>query len=276
MQERRVLEALLGAYVATLLIPGAALFTGTVDADGALVLVVAGLIVAVLVARMARTVEDLADTVASAPVVAASVLPPLAYLPYMILAAEPESPAALVSLVGLVAFLPGIGVPIGGAVIRNRRLREAATEVAVVTVGGGEDDDGTNWAVVAGVSVVSLSIVVAGVIVLVGGDVSMSAVTPALGGISTLFLLFADDDATEIAVTDRGLRIDRSFTTWDDFEGYRLTDDEIELVRSQWYLPAGSFEREEVDDENSLIEGLERHLPRLDERGRVELSPRGG
>jgi hypothetical protein len=274
VQERRALEALLGTYVATLVIPGAALFTGTLDADGAPILVAAGLLVAVLVAGMARSVEDLADAVASAPVVAASVLPPLAYLPYMILVADPESPAALASLVGVVAFLPGVAVPIGGAVIRNRRLREAATEIAVVTVGG-EDDDGTNWAVVAGVGVVSLSIVVAGVIVLVGGDFSMSAITPALGGISTWFLFLADD-ATEVAITDRGLRIDQSFTRWQEFEGYRLTDDEIELVRPGWYRPSRSFEREEVDDADALTESLGRYLPRLDERGRVELAPRGG
>lgn len=276
MQERRTLEVLLGAYVATLVIPGVALFTGTLDAGRVPVLVAAGLLVAVFVARTARSVENLGDAVASVPVVAASVLPPFGYLPYMILAADPESPAALASLVGVAAFLPGVGIPIGGAVIRNRRLREAATETAVVTVGGGEDDDETNWAVVAGVGVVALSIVVAGVIVLVSGDLSMSAITPTLGGISTWLLFLGDDDATEVAVTDRGLRIDRRFARWQEFEGYRLADDEIKLVRPGWYRPSRSFEREEIDDESSLIEGLERYLPRLDERGRVELAPRGG
>jgi hypothetical protein len=276
VQERRALEVLLGTYVAMLGIPGAALFTGTLDAGEVPVLVAAGLLVTVLVAGTARSVQNLGDAVASAPVVVASVLPPFGYLPYMILAATPESPAALASLVGIAAFLPGVGIPIGGAIIRNRRWREAATEIAVVTVGGGEDDDETNWAVVAGVGVVSLSIVVTGVIVLVGEDVSMSAITPTLGGISTWFLFLADNDATEVAVTDRGLRVDRWFIRWQKFEGYRLTDDEIELVRPGWYRPSRSFERNEIDDVDALIEGVERYLPRLDERGRVELAPRGG
>jgi len=274
MQERRVLEALLGAYVAMLSVPAAALFARTLDAGSAGWLVAAGLVVAVLVARTARSVDDLADTLASAPVAVVSVLPPLAYLPYMILVTPPESSAAFVSLVGLLAVIPGIGVPVGGAIVRNRRLREGATEVAVVTVGDGENADGdTNWPVVAGAVVMGLSFVVFGAIVLVEGDAALGSVSPMLGGMSTWILLLGDDE-TEIGVTDRGLRIDRSFTPWEDLEGYRITDDEIELVRSQWYLPARSFERAEIDDEDALVAGLRRFLPRLDEHGRVELSAR--
>jgi hypothetical protein len=105
------------------------------------------------------------------------------------------------------------------------------------------------------VGVVSLSIVVTGVIALVGGDVSMSAITPTLGGISTWFLFLADD-ATEVAVTDRGLRVEQWFMRWQEFEGYRLTDGEDELVRPEWYHQSRAFECEEIDDERSLIEGV--------------------
>jgi hypothetical protein len=272
MQERRVIEALLGAYVAMLSVPAAALFTRTLDAGSAGWLVGAGLAVAVLVAAMARTVGDLADAVASVPVAAASVLPPLAYLPYMVLVTPPESPGAFASLVGLLAVLPGILVLAGGGVIRNRRLRADATEVAVVTVGGDDDED-TNWPAVAGAVVMGLSFVVFGAIVVVEGDAGLGSIFPMLGGMSTWFLFLGDDD-TEIAVTDGGLRIDQSFTRWDDLAGYRIGDDEIELVRPEWYHPTRSFDRGEIDDEDALLDGLRRFLPRLDERGRVELSAR--
>lgn len=208
MQERRVIEALLGAYVAMLSVPAAALFTRTLDAGSAGWLVGAGLAVAVLVAAMARTVGDLAD----------------------------------------------------------------ATEVAVVTVGGDDDED-TNWPAVAGAVVMGLSFVVFGAIVVVEGDAGLGSIFPMLGGMSTWFLFLGDDD-TEIAVTDGGLRIDQSFTRWDDLAGYRIGDDEIELVRPEWYHPTRSFDRGEIDDEDALLDGLRRFLPRLDERGRVELSAR--
>jgi hypothetical protein len=269
MQERRVLEALLGAYVTTLLIPGVALFTGTLDADGVPVLVGAGVIVAVLVAGMARIVDDLADTVASAPVAVTTGLPPLGYPAYMILGAEPESPAAFASAVGSFAFLPCVLVPVGGEVVHNRRLREAATEVTAVTVGDGTDDDGTDWPLIAGTAVALFSVVIAVGIAFVSGGTGMGAIAPALGGVSTWFLILGDDDATEIAVTDRGLRIDRGFTPWNDLDGYRVGEEEVEFVRTQRYLPTRSFERERIDDEDAFIQALNRYLPRLDERGRV-------
>ena len=273
MRERRILEALLGVYVATLLVPAIALFTRTLDAGRAPVLVAAGVAVGTVAVGLARSVDDLAGTLASVPVAVATILPPLAYLPYMILLTEPESPAAFASGVGLFALLPGIGVPVGGAIVRSRRLREAATEVAVVTVGGDDDGDETDWSVVAGAVVMGLSFVVFGAIVLFQGDASLGSVSPMLGGMSTWFL-FLDGDETEVAVTDRGLRIDRSFTRWESLEGYRIADGEIELLRTQWYHPARSFECDEIDDEDALLEGLERFLPRLDERGRVELAAR--
>ncbi len=274
MRERRMREVLLGVYVATLLVPGAALVTGTLDQAPALVGV--GLILAVLVAGTARGIDDLAETLVSAPLAVTIVLPPLGYTPYLILVAEPGSPAAFASVIGLFALVSGIAVLVGGAIVRNRRLREAATEVAVVTVGDGTDDDGTDWPLIAGTAVALLSVVIAGGIVFLSGDAGMGAITPVLGGVSTWFLILGDDDATEIAVTDRGLRIDRGFTPWKDLDGYRIGEEEVEFVRTQRYLPTRSFEREEIDNEDALLEAIERYLPRLDERGRVELAPRGG
>lgn len=274
MNLRRVLELVIGAYAGLVLVPASALWlrvsgwvTPTIG-----VLVGAAVGVATVVALLARLPDNLAHKLASLPVAVASVLPPIAYLPYMILATAPESPEAFIAVIGLLAILPGIAVPVGGAIVRNRRRRESATEAAVLTVGQEEaNSDGRNWQVIAGAVVIGLSVVVFVVIVLVDGDVTRGAITPILGGFS-MWLLFVDDDETEVAVTDEGLGIDRSFTAWEDLDGYRVTDGEIELVREEWYLPTRSFDRPEIGDEEALLAGLGRFLPRLDEHGRIEVT----
>lgn len=276
MQERRILEALLGVYVAMVLVPAGALFVRWAVFGGVRIGVLAatGLVVTVVVALGARTVADLADSLATLPVATASVLPPLAYLPYKVLATPPGSANAPVCAVGLLAVLPGIAVPVGGAVVRSRRLRDAATELAVVTVSDDDAGDGRDWPVVVGATVVAVSFVGFGVVALATDDASIESIAPAFGGISTSLLLLADDGSTEVPVTDQGLLIDRSITRWDDLDGYRVSEGSIELVRSRWYLPTRGFDRDEIGDEDALVERLSEFLPRLDEHGRVKATAR--
>lgn len=61
---------------------------------------------------------------------------------------------------------------------------------------------------------------------------------------------------------------------WENLEGYRLTGDTLALVHSGWYLPDQQFDREGISDEEALLDGFCEFLPRLDEHGRIELSPR--
>lgn len=275
MRERRVLEALLGTYVATVATP-AAVLSGWSPPPGVPrfpALVAVGTAVGVGVAAGARRIDDLAGAAATPPVAAASILPPLGYLPYMVLATAPESAEALVAAVGVLAVLPGIGVPVGGALVRSRRVRQAATEVAVVTVGEA-DDEGRDWPALAGVTVLAVAFVGVTAFLAATGDGGFEAVWPAFGGVSTTLLLLFGDDGSEVAVTDEGLRVDRAVTRWDGFDGYRVTDERIELVRSRWYLPARTFERGQVSDEDALLDGLGEFLPRLDRHGRVEARPR--
>jgi hypothetical protein len=284
MDERRVPEALLACYVATLLGPAALLWgreTGQIALPGA---VAAALAAGLASALAARTVDDLIAALASWWVAALTVVPPLAYLPYMIVATGPGSADALVAVVGLLAVVPGIGVPVSAAVVRNRRLRTGATEIAVVTVGGDDDAGGSdngigggrNWPVIAVAVVFGVAMVAVGAFVAFTDSGDFGSLTTALGSLSTVLLLFANDDETELAVTDAGLRVDRSMTDWDAFEGYRVTDDQVELVRPGWYRPTRSFERSEISDEDALVEALAEFLPRLDEHGRVEMAARRG
>ena len=275
MEHRRVLEGLLGLYVALIVVPAGALGAWEAVADGSLIgtLVGAGVAVAVVVALAARTVDSLADRLASLPVAAGVILPPLAYLPYMIFATPPESTAALISLVGLLAILPGFAATLGGTIVRTHRLRAAASDVAVVTVGG-DEEEGRNWTRLGGVAVLGVAVLAVSAVMAVTDDADFGTMIPTLTGAWSSLLLFVGNDGSEVAVTDEGLRIDQWFTPWSDLDGYRVTDETVELVRPKWYHPTRDFERGEISDEDALVEALAEFLPRLDEHGRVELDPR--
>ena len=266
MDGRRLIEALLGVYVATLLLPALAV-TGWVAVTSASLgsILAAGLAIAGATALAATTVADLLDRVASLPAAAALTLPPLAYIPYMIIAdIEAE---AVVTIAGLLALVPGIAVLLAAAGIRNRRLRARATEHAVVTTGDDDDDSGISRPVVlAAVGGIGLIVVAVAVPILAfdGFDGSSTLFT-SLTGLSSLFFLF-DNDGHELAVTDKGLRVDSSITPWDDLGSYRLTDEEIKIDRAKWWLPSRDFDREEIGDDAAFIDALEEYLPRTDEK----------
>jgi hypothetical protein len=122
-------------------------------------------------------------------------------------------------------------------------------------------------------AVVGIGMISAGAATIITGDVSFSSVIAPLGGLSAMLAVFGDN-GRELVVTDVGLVVDQSVIVWDDLAGYRLADEKLLLVRSEWYLPARRFDREEISDEDVLIKELERFLPRLDKHGRVELAVR--
>jgi hypothetical protein len=226
MDGRRLIEALLGLYVATLLLPTVAVTGWVAVVPAALgTILAAGLAIAAAGALAATLVPELPDRVTSLPSVAATVLPPLCFLPYMILTPPAVAPEPF-PLVGLLAVVPGIGVPAAGAVLRNYRLRERANEHAVVTVG--DDDDSILDS--RGKSALSVLVGIGAAMMLVGTALSVMADSAAntslltsLTGLSSLLFLFTDD-STELAVTDAGLRVDRSMTPWADLEEFRVTD----------------------------------------------------
>ena len=264
MNGRRLIEALLGVYVVTLLLPTLAV-TGWVAVTSASLgsILAAGLTIAGAGGLAATTMPKLPERVTSLPAVAATILPPLLFLPYLVFA-EPAGRAEWLAIVGLLAVVPGMLVPIAGAVIRNQRLRSEATEHAVVTVGDDEDDGfgrlvAPALIIVAGLGGIGMSVF--GVAVLAGFDLDggasiIGSLTAVSGSLVTLFT----DDSTELAVTDAGLRVDRSMTPWDDLAGYRVTDDEIKLERARRWLPSRDFDRNEIDDA-AFIQALSEFLP---------------
>jgi len=266
-----MVEALLGVYAAQVVVAAGALAGWEAGAAELPVttFVATGVVIAVGVGATVRTIDDLVDRLLSLPVVAVMVCLPLLFLPYLIFVVDPLSEAGLVAIMGVSGVVSGNVAVLAGVLIRNSRLRETATELVVVTVGESDTDQRTLR--IAAVIIVGFALLAAGGTTIVTGGISTMTLTTFVGGLMPTVLLFATN-GRELAVTDIGVRIQHSIIDWRDLAGYRLTDDEVVLVRSEWYLPARRFDRGEMDDA-ALIEELGEFLPRVDEQGRVELSP---
>ena len=268
MDGRRLIEALLGVYVATLLLPALAV-TGWVAVTSASLgsILAAGLAIAGAGGLAATTIPKLPERVTSLPAVAATILPSLLFLLHPIFA-EPTGRIEWLAIVGLLAVIPGVLIPLAGAVIRNQRLRADATEHVVVTVG--DEDDGMFGS--RGESVLFVVVTIGALAMVVGTAVSMIAdfavntsLLTSLTGLLSLLFLFTDD-STDLAVTDAGLRVDRSMTPWDDLDEVRVTDEQIKNDRAKWWLPSRDFDREEIGDDAAFIDALGEYLPRTDEK----------
>jgi len=274
MNRRWILDVLFGIYAAVLLVPAGALAGWEAGAARLPITVFVGIgvVLAALGTGVARTVDDLVDRLLSRSVVTVMVCLPLVFLPYLISVVDPLSEAGTVAIAGLSAVVPGNGALLGGVIVRDRRLRETATEEVVVTVGDSETNNQRTLRIAA-VMIVAMTLIANGAAIVLTGDISTTTFTTLVGGLIPVFLLFADT-SRELAVTDVGFRSGQSTIVWDDLAGYRLTDDNVVLVRSEWYLPNRQFDRADISDEDALIKGLEGFLPRLDEQGRVELAAR--
>ena len=282
MDSWRLLDALVGVYVSLLFVTASALVRWEAIAPEFSIgsAVVVGLGIAAVVAFVAGTVRDLAERVTSAfgpPMWGI----PMVYLPYLLLVPEPGSMQALVAGAGVLTFIPGIGITSIGNRLTNRRLREASTEIVAVTVGEYEETAIRRWLqfgkTLAAFILFTLFIgMVAwvGIITMFERPVFSFSLTVGLT-LPTLFDYFADDDSSKITVTDMGVAVDqyingdftRGFNRWTDLDGYRLTDDTIELVRQRRLFSTMEFNRKEISDEAALVDGIRTYLPRLDEAG---------
>lgn len=291
MGSRQVLDALVGVYVSMLVVSTSALVRWEAVAPTFSVerAVVVGLGIGVVVALVVGTVDDLAERVTSWPVMAVAVGPPLLYLRYVILVPEPGSTQALVAGAGLFAVIPGAGVFSVGRRINTHRRRETATEITTVTVGAYDGTALRRWLHV-GRSLYTLGSVtlICGFIVFVGLEnptshpilllVTFGIILDIYSILEKRLLRARGDDGSMIVVTDIGLsgdqyirgRSNRTVTQWEKFDGYRVTDDAIALVFSSPFRQKWEFDREEINDETALVDGLGEYLPRLDAEGATE------
>lgn len=269
MSARRVLDVVVAVYVGTVVVPAAYLLAATGGGPtSATFLAGVGVGVFLIAVAAAGAAEDLPAAVVGFPAWTLFVLPPLSYAAVLVLVDDPAlERAALVGIGALVAGTVALGVALG---VRNRRRREAATDLLVL---GGDGDDGVLGVFVA--AVLGLGLVVVVGLVAVGGSVEAlsSTFVVVAGGASSTLLIVLEDDET-VAVTDRGLRHGNAVVPWERYRGYRLADDALVLVADQWWRPSREVELGEADRE-AVGEVVGRYLPRLDDEGRVRTPATG-
>lgn len=270
MDGRRLLDVVVGVYVSILIVTASALlqWESVAPTFSVGVAVALGLGIATVVALVVSTVKGLAETVASTPVAVVTVGLPLLFFPYLLFVAESGSTQALVAAAGVAAGLPGVCSFVGGSILKTRRQRESATEIAVVTVG--DETAASEWWTrlqFGGGLVIGIGMLIFGLGILSGFLDGGTSLITTLGGLITTVASLLSNDSSELTVTDTGLAADWRFRRWEEFDGYRVTDDEVELVRPEWYQSTQSFDREEITDEETLVEGLNAYLPELDENG---------
>jgi len=82
-------------------------------------------------------------------------------------------------------------------------------------------------------------------------------------------LQFGDDIVRKLhrrryEILDAGLVTTFGHLPWEDFDGYRLTDDELVLHGNVWPFGTVAYDRESVDDLDAVVDALDRYLPRLE------------
>ena len=286
MTSRRVLDVLVGIYVSIIVVTASALVRWeTVAPTFSITRAVAvGLGAAVVVALIAGTVSDLVQRVTSRLAMAVTCGLPLVYLVYFLFVLEPGSTQGFVAGVGLFAVFPGIGINSVAQQITTRRLRTMSTKITSVTVGAYKRTALRRWLHIGKhVYVFGLVGLLIGGIVLIGLKNTQFQLLITLGTIGFTVFGFVEkkllnvrgDDGSMIIVTDMGLTVDqcmngwtnRRFVHWDEFEGYRLTDNTVELVFSKLFIRKWTFDREAISDEAALSDALADYLPRLDKTG---------
>ncbi|MFC7137132.1 hypothetical protein [Halobaculum litoreum] len=207
-------------------------------------------------------------------------------------ATAPGTPAAWVALAGVASCLPAMAALwLAETETSRRRIDDATVHVRF----GGDGPGRTALAGAAVAAIGAVGLAAAGLFDLFGdgvGTALFTSVATLVTAGSTVLSAAGDDeggneddrdadgtdadDAPRAAVTDAGVRIGERFHGWETLEGYRVTDEEVEIRRDTWLHPTLSFERDDPDDVAAVVDALGRHLPRVDDEGRVETAAAPG
>ncbi|MFC7070220.1 hypothetical protein [Halobaculum lipolyticum] len=282
---RAALPASLALFAALVVAPATTLLPG-IPADPALVSGVAVGVAAVVLGG-AVAADDLAGAVSDGRlrrVVEVGLFPSAAWTVAALAVIDAGTPLAWVALAGAAACVPGAtALWVADANTTRRRLDDATVRVRF-------DGDGPSATLGVGAVVASVFPAVATATVLfdLPVDESLLSLTTTLAGLatvgSTVFSALRDDDGDDdeddddptAAVTDAGIRIGDRLHGWETLEGYRLTDEAVEVRRDTWLRPTMSFDRDDLADEAAVVEAIGRSLPRVGAEGRVEMAASPG
>lgn len=172
----------------------------------------------------------------------------------------PSEPVPWVQFVGVSAVVPGvIAVGLANRTRQRRRLAAARTHVTFTA----RPPPSVRRQLKLAVSVLfGMALVVpVGITVVTSGSFSMTDFVWLPGLLPTWLMIFRNEDGREIAVTDEGLRVEQALHEWDTFAAYERTDEALTLTRPAWYRSTQSFDLDDIDDPETVIDALSRYLP---------------
>lgn len=89
------------------------------------------------------------------------------------------------------------------------------------------------------------------------------ALVPAIIGVAWLPQLLTGLRRRRYEITDGGLVTQFGHLTWDQFDGFSVSEEALVLHGNVWPFGRLAFDRSSVADEDAVIDALDRHLPRV-------------
>jgi len=278
MTSRRLLDVLIGSYVSFLIVTTSALIRWeavepvfTVE-----IAVGIGLVVAVVVTLLVGTIQNLSTLVLRLLSSSIAILFVVTVGPiYIFWLIETVSTQAVIAFAGIV------GTPVGVLVIYGVAKRVAITQQqeisSTTTVTVGTDDESTRRQLQVAHRCQNQCLLLASLLTFashaIGGwyrSILVAQLALVIGGVVAWMYGKQLPDSSTFTLTEIGLwmPIKGSFVLWDRFDGYRVTTDEIQLVSTPWLgMRTETIDREEITDEERLLDELSTYLPRLNETG---------
>lgn len=248
----RALRASVTLYALLLFTP-----TGTLVVEPSPAVVGAGAVAGLLFGLAVALARDPTEWLTGWVLVAVPTLPG-GWLLSLVVVPPPGAP--WIRLGGTLAVLPAIAmVGLAHHIRTDRLLADAQTHVSFSARPAPTVRRHLKVAVgaVLGVS----AVVSVGIPLAVGETPTVTNVVwfPAL--VPVWLSLFGDDGGRDVAVTSAGVRLERAVHEWDGFAAYERTEDALVLTRTAWYRSSLSFDTEDIDDPDAVVDALARHLP---------------
>ena len=248
----RTLRASVVVYTLLLVAPA-----GTLLADPTPAVVGAGAVAGLLAGLVVALARDPTEWLVGWRLLAVPTLPG-AWLASLVVV--PPAGPPWVRLGGTLAVVPAIAmVGLAHHIRADRPLADATTHVSFSARPAPTVRRQLKIAVgaILGVSVA----VSVGIPLAVGEPVTFSNVVwfPAL--LPVWVMLFQDDGGRDVAVTSAGIRLDNAVHDWAGFAAYDCREDALVLTRTSWYRSSLSFDIEDIDDPEAVVDALARYLP---------------
>lgn len=158
---------------------------------------------------------------------------------------------------GIVATIPvAIGLIKATREATAYRIAQSAVDIEFTARTGQRTRRIQNWSMAGGLG----AITGLAVILYTSGLLDVLTLGLVVAAVVSFAVLFRRTTTHSVVVTADGLALDDSFTEWDDFESYELTDDSLVLTRSSRVLADVTFDLSDVESVDDVRSALDRYL----------------